>query len=394
MDNCPPNLKPLLWVRYVDDIFIVFKGTPEELTTFVDYVNSFIPSIQFTVEHETENKLPFLDIQVLHDPNVHSFKFSVFRKSTNAENYIHFFSFHSKQIKTNVIMNFVLRAYKICDPEFLDNELEHIRNVFSKLCYPKHFIEKAFSKARRKFYIPQSHDTNCLNENNCNFLSIPYHPSLLDVSQKVNNLAKGKVNIVFNYNNTVRKLLVHNKTPDGNKKDIGVYEIPCKGCNHKYYGESGRGLEVRISEHKKAYDNVDLKNALVKHSWDNDHRIDWDNSKMIFRSRNVGERRLVEGACINKGLSMEGNKAFTQENDFIDTFICKTFLNDFIFNSSCTTPNTAAAFPSSTQVTGLQHEVPVTGAYGEDIIANINGPNAPRRSRRLAGLPRENDGIT
>ena len=95
---------------------------------------------------------------------------------------------------------------------------------------------------------------------------------------------------------------------------------------------------------------------------------------------------------------MEGNKAFTQEDNFIDTFICKTFLNDFIFkqNSSCTTPITAAAFPSSTQVTGLQHEIPVTGAYAEDLVAPTRDPvnNAPRRSRRLAGLPRENDGIT
>ena len=85
---------------------------------------------------------------------------------------------------------------------------------------------------------------------------------------------------------------------------------------------------------------------------------------------------------------MEGNKAFTQEDDFIDTFICQTFLKDFIFkqSSTCTTTNTAAASPSSSQVTGLQHEVPVTGAYAAH--------NAPRRSRRLAGLPLENNGIT
>ena len=73
LDNCPPNLKPLIWVRYVDDIFIVFKGTPGEFNSFVDYVNSFIPSIQFTVEQERENKLPFLDVLVIHNPNDHSF---------------------------------------------------------------------------------------------------------------------------------------------------------------------------------------------------------------------------------------------------------------------------------------------------------------------------------
>ena len=229
-------------------------------------------------------------------------------------------------------------------------------------------------------------------------MSIPYHPKLLDITHKVNKSAKGKVNIVFNYNNTVRKTLVHNKTPDNNTKEVGVYEIPCKGCNQKYFGESGRGLETRISEHKRAYDTLQFNNALVKHCWDNDHRVDWNTSKILYRSRNVGDRRLVEGACINMGLSMEGNKAFTQEDSFIDNMICQTFLNNFKFkhNPSCTTLDTAAASSSPAQVTRLQSAVPVAGAYavGNRIPPNNLRNNSPRRSRRLAGLPLEHNGIT
>ena len=54
--------------------------------------------------------------------------------------------------------------------------------------------------------------------------------------------------IVFNYNNTLRKKLILNKTHNENKTDIGVYKIPCKGCNLNYFGETGRGLEVRLKE--------------------------------------------------------------------------------------------------------------------------------------------------
>ena len=392
LDYCPPHLKPLIWVRYVDDIFIVFKGTPEEFNNFFEYVNSFVPSIKFTAEHESENKLPFLDVMVFHDPIVHSFKFSVFRKETNAENYIHFFSFHSNQIKTNIIMNFVLRAYKVCDPEFIDGELSHIRNVFNKLCYPSYFIDKAFSKAKKKIYNPPSHNMNRENKNN-NFLSIPYHPKLLEISQKINRSSNGNVNIVFNYNNTVRKMLVHNKTPDNNNKDVGVYEIPCKDCNEKYFGESGRGLKVRTEEHRKAYDRFQQNNALVKHSWDKDHRIDWDRAKLLYKSSNVGNRRLIEGACINMGFSMEGNKSFTQEDSFIDNVICQTFLTNFTFkyNPPCTTPNTVAALPSFAQVEDVQNDVPVTDTQAGE---NLMPENGLRRSRRLAGLPMENTGIT
>ena len=193
-------------------------------------------------------------------------------------------------------------------------------------------------------------------------------------------------------------MLVHNKTPDNNTKEIGVYEIPCKGCSKKYYGESGRGLETRIGEHKRAYKTLQLNNALVKHCWDNDHRVDWNNSKMLYRSKNVGDRRLVQGACINMGLSMEGNKAFTQEDSFIDNLICQTFLNNLNFNHNpfCTTLDTAVASSSSAQVTGLQSAVPVAGVYAvENRIPPINlGNNAPRKSRRIAGLPLEHNGIT
>ena len=295
-------------------------------------------------------------------------------------------------------MNFVLRAYKVCDPEFLDAELNHIRNVFYKLCYPRQFIDRAFSKARKKIYNPPPHniDTGDNRKNN-NFLSIPFHPKLLDISHKVNKTANGKVNIVFNYNNTVRKKLVHNKAPDSDKQKVGVYEIPCKVCEEKYFGESGRGLEIRLTEHKRAYDSHQLNNALVKHSWDKDHHIDWEKAQILYKSRNVGDRRLVEGACINMGFSMVGNKAFTQEDSFIDNLLCQTFLNNFTFRDRppCTTPDTAAAFPSSTQVTELQNVAPVTGAYGEENRTPSNNiEEGPRRSRRIAGLPMEHTGIT
>ena len=116
MENCSPNLRPVIWVRYVDDIFIIFKGNDVDFNDFLTYVNSILPSIQFTVEFEVDNKLPFLDVLVYHDKNSFHFNFSVYRKPTNAESYIHYFSYHSPQIKRNVVMNFVIRAYRICDP--------------------------------------------------------------------------------------------------------------------------------------------------------------------------------------------------------------------------------------------------------------------------------------
>ena len=181
------------------------------------------------------------------------------------------------------------------------------------------------------------------------------------------------------------------------KTDIGVYKIPCKGCSSSYFGETGRGLEIRLKEHQRAYRDMADNSALVKHSWRNDHQINWKEASIIYKDKNVGNRRLVEGAFINIGNSMEGNKAFTQEDNFINTYIYSMVLNqnkNKTDSHSNANPDTASSF-SPAQVTGLRQSTPVAGTYA-DIGASPErqqGDHRPRRSRRLAGLPVE-DGIT
>ena len=268
-----------------------------------------------------------------------SFHFSVYRKPTNAENYIHFFSFHSPQIKTNIIVNFVIRAFRICDPQNLDSELLHIRRLFSRLCYPEYFVEKAISKAKRKIYIPPPPNTR--NDNN-KFLSVPYHPKLEEIKKKLYLSSSCRADLVFNYNNTIAKRIMHNNM-ENKKKDVGVYEIPCRDCNSSYFGETGRGLDIRIKEHQRAYNLMSNNSVLVKHSWEKDHKINWEGAKLVFKCSNVSERRVVEGALINLANSMAGNKSFTQEDNFVNYLVCTSALKNFnINNSTIATPDAAA----------------------------------------------------
>ena len=76
-------------------------------------------------------------------------------------------------------------------------------------------------------------------------------------------------------------------------------------------------------------------------------------------------------------------------------------INDFNFrdnNSLCVTPASVAASLSPTQVTREQIAPVVAGAQAVDpeqaSVDNNIGSQRIRRSRRLAGLPRENEGIT
>ena len=61
--------EPKLWLRYVDDTFIVWPHVRVQLVTFLDHLNGLCEKIQFTMEIEEENQLPFLDVLVKRNKN-------------------------------------------------------------------------------------------------------------------------------------------------------------------------------------------------------------------------------------------------------------------------------------------------------------------------------------
>ena len=125
-----------------------------------------------------------------------------------------------------------------------------------------------------------------------------------------------------------------------------------------------------------------------------DHKIDWEGAKLIYKSNNISERRAVEGALINLANSIEGNKSFTQDDYFINYLVCKSALKNFNLNKSNSATSDAAAL-SPAQVTEMQVASPVAGVYADDEDSSNNQFHhlPPRRSRRIAGLP-PGDGIT
>ena len=61
LNNCPPEFKPILYKRYVDDCFLLFRQK-SHINLFHQYINQQHNRIQFTCEIENSNSLPFLDI--------------------------------------------------------------------------------------------------------------------------------------------------------------------------------------------------------------------------------------------------------------------------------------------------------------------------------------------
>ena len=63
LDNCPSHFKPIVYRRYVDDIFVLFSSK-EHLKPFVNYMNEQHRCIKFTSETDQNNSFSFLDINI------------------------------------------------------------------------------------------------------------------------------------------------------------------------------------------------------------------------------------------------------------------------------------------------------------------------------------------
>ena len=58
------DLSPKLWLRYVDDTFVLWQHGTEHLDEFLKHPNGLHHRIQFTMEKENNQKIPFLDVLV------------------------------------------------------------------------------------------------------------------------------------------------------------------------------------------------------------------------------------------------------------------------------------------------------------------------------------------
>ena len=91
----------------------------------------------------------YLFLDVLIHNNDHHLHFSVYRKPTDSDMYLHYFSFSSFNVKRGVAQGLFLRALRICKNDiFLNNEINYIFKTLSTLAYPKHVLNSALKKAR------------------------------------------------------------------------------------------------------------------------------------------------------------------------------------------------------------------------------------------------------
>ena len=101
--------------------------------------------MSFPIEIEKENKLSFLDIEVIREQG--KFKTTIYRKPTFSGAYSNFESFLPSVYKFGIVYTLVYRCFCICSNwTQLHNELIFLKGIFRKNGYPENFIDKCFKK--------------------------------------------------------------------------------------------------------------------------------------------------------------------------------------------------------------------------------------------------------
>ena len=70
-----------------------------------------------------------------------------------------------------------------------------------------------------------------------------------------------------------------------------VYETDCSSCVAVDFGESKRYLKLCSDENKRSVRHRDCKkNEIVKHCWEADHNLSWDQKKVADRESKLISR--------------------------------------------------------------------------------------------------------
>ena len=127
---------PLVWYRYIDDIFFIWNDTTKSLEHFITFIQGYSQSkkmksnIKFEV-HSSNDNVNFLDVNIsLHNGEL---KTKVYEKITNAHLYLNKSSCHPGHVIKNIPKGQFVRIRRICSnlEDYLDQSTQ-ISKTFHK----------------------------------------------------------------------------------------------------------------------------------------------------------------------------------------------------------------------------------------------------------------------
>ncbi len=140
------RIQPLVWYRFIDDIFSVFTCTRQEVESFVQELSDKT-GLEFTATI-SDTKVDFLDTTVKVDEHRKLYT-TLYTKPTDTHDYLLYQLAHPKHCMNATPFSQLLRVRKICkqDADFVENA-EMILGNFHRRGYPLEILKTAWNAVK------------------------------------------------------------------------------------------------------------------------------------------------------------------------------------------------------------------------------------------------------
>lgn len=296
------NYFRVYWKRFLDDCFIPWTKSLDELKTFHKILNNLHKDIKFTLEF-SPNEQPFLDVMIRIKQG--KLETDIYYKETDSKQYLLFSSCHPRHTKLNIPYNLARRLRTIVSEEhILTKRMQELKAFLLKQKYPEKIIDNGINKAMRLdrntlrvvlekteesvlTYVSTHNPKNpeLFNIIKFNLPILEEDPTMKNILSKFqmikskrqpNNLKRFLTKAKFNsdYHHEVKRcnrpncgLCIHLLEGNsitfncGRKFDVHesmncevknvIYVMKCRGCNEEYIGETGNYLRRRVTVHNQ-----------------------------------------------------------------------------------------------------------------------------------------------
>ena len=175
---------PLIWWRYIDDIFLLWTHGEEKLNDFITYLNNLQPTIKFTSSF-SYNEISFLVVKVMLLNG--RLETDLYVKPTDKHQYLLKSSCHPSHTKQSIPFSMALGLRRICSTEeFFYTRSDALTSHLIKRGYKYRFIKDESDKVRQ---IPRSRvlKTSTKKESNRIPFVVTFNPALPNIRQVISS---------------------------------------------------------------------------------------------------------------------------------------------------------------------------------------------------------------
>ena len=220
--------QPKIWLRFIDDIFMIWKDGKLELDKFFAALNT-----------SDEIEIPFLDTVVYRSTSnrIHS---SIYHKPTDQKYNLHYHSIHPpKNQKNSVPYGLLIRCKRICTEDYhFEQEVNKMYNQLKYRKYPTSLLDEAIEKVRDmdrlsllRTSTKKSLDKNIRLITNYN----PRNPNLLQILEKFESvITPEQIKITYSRRPNLKDKLVKSNIDFQPKCNLcqPCWQPRCLTCSH------------------------------------------------------------------------------------------------------------------------------------------------------------------